>query len=300
MHTDTSATTSSEAAPNTAERFGFGENWARYIRQISEANIIAATSDLAALLTLPSLTNLTLLDIGSGSGIHSLAAMRLGATVTSFDYDEHSVACTRALREQFAGEAAARWNVVGQGSILDETFVASLGYFDVVYSWGVLHHTGAMRRAIASRVTCVTDRTPRHRTVQRPRVDQRLLDCGQASIQLQRGGTFGDDGSAPAVSWRTNRGPRTDRKGTARARDVVVARLHRLVGGISLRGRDSARRRALACGSRLHAACETHGRPTPGVQRVRVCEDASKLSRRSRFSSRDRAAVKQFCVSARA
>ena len=156
MHTDTSATTSSEAAPNTAERFGFGENWARYIRQISEANIIAATSDLAALLTLPSLTNLTLLDIGSGSGIHSLAAMRLGATVTSFDYDEHSVACTRALREQFAGEAAARWNVVGQGSILDETFVASLGYFDVVYSWGVLHHTGAMRRAIAAAVSRVS------------------------------------------------------------------------------------------------------------------------------------------------
>ena len=156
MHTDTSATTSSEAAPNTAGRFGFGENWARYIRQINEANIIAATSDLAALLALPSLTDLTLLDIGSGSGIHSLAAVRLGAAVTSFDFDEHSVACTRALREQFAGEAGARWNVVGQGSILDETFVASLGYFDVVYSWGVLHHTGAMRRAIAAAVSRVS------------------------------------------------------------------------------------------------------------------------------------------------
>ena len=150
------AAVSGEAAPNTAGRFGFGANWVRYLRHISETKIIAATADLAALLALPSLTDLTLLDIGSGSGIHSLAAVRLGATVTSFDYDYDSVACTRSLRDQFAGEAAARWTVVGQGSVLDDSFVASLGHFDIVYSWGVLHHTGAMRRAIAAAVSRVS------------------------------------------------------------------------------------------------------------------------------------------------
>ncbi len=38
--------------------------------------------------------------------------------------------------------------MIEQGSILDEGYVASLGSFDVVYSWGVLHHTGAMWRAL--------------------------------------------------------------------------------------------------------------------------------------------------------
>ncbi len=35
-----------------------------------------------------------------------------------------------------------------RGSVLDDAFMASLGTFDVVYSWGVLHHTGAMWRAL--------------------------------------------------------------------------------------------------------------------------------------------------------
>lgn len=144
-----------EAAPNTPGRFGFGANWARYLREISEPKIQAATADLAALLGMPSLEGRTLLDIGSGSGIHSLAASRLGATVTSFDFDDDSVGCTMALRERFAGAAASRWTVVGQGSVLDADFVAALGHFDIVYSWGVLHHTGAMRRAIDAAVSRV-------------------------------------------------------------------------------------------------------------------------------------------------
>jgi SAM-dependent methyltransferase len=151
----TLAASGTEAPPNTPGRFGFGANWARYLREISEPKIEAATADLAALLGMPSLEGRRLLDIGSGSGIHSLAATRLGATVTSFDFDDDSVGCTMALRERFAGDAAARWTVVGQGSVLDAAFVAALGHFDIVYSWGVLHHTGAMRRAIDAAASCV-------------------------------------------------------------------------------------------------------------------------------------------------
>lgn len=98
-----------EALPNTPGRFGFGANWARYVSELTEPQVVSATADLAALLGRESLAGVSFLDIGSGSGIHSLAACRLGARVTSFDYDADSVGCTMALRERFAGSAASHW-----------------------------------------------------------------------------------------------------------------------------------------------------------------------------------------------
>ncbi len=145
-----------EAAPGTPGRFGFGANWAAYLRDIDLPRIDAATDALAALLDRTSLHGVRVLDIGSGSGIHSLAAFRLGAHVTSFDFDAESVACTSALCERYGRDATSRWTVVGQGSILDPVFVHGLGEFGLVYSWGVLHHTGDLRRAVlaaASRVS---------------------------------------------------------------------------------------------------------------------------------------------------
>lgn len=62
----------------------------------------------------------------------------------SFDFDPDSVAAATELRRRFAPRSD--W-AVEQGSILDAPFVAGLGYFDVVYSWGVLHHTGDLWRA---------------------------------------------------------------------------------------------------------------------------------------------------------
>jgi 2-polyprenyl-6-hydroxyphenyl methylase/3-demethylubiquinone-9 3-methyltransferase len=88
------------------------------------------------------------LDIGSGSGLFSLAARRLGARVHSFDFDPQSVACTRELRRRYFNDDAD-WTVE-EGSALDESYVKSLGHFDVVYSWGVLHHTGEMWKALAN------------------------------------------------------------------------------------------------------------------------------------------------------
>ena len=70
----------------------------------------------------------------------------LGANVYSFDYDQESVACTKYLREKYFPNDE-NWHIE-QGSVLDENYMQQLGNFDIVYSWGVLHHTGAMWQAL--------------------------------------------------------------------------------------------------------------------------------------------------------
>lgn len=121
-------------------RFKFGENWARFLETLDESRIEQATRSLQDLLGTERLDGLSFLDAGSGSGLSSLAAHRLGARVRSFDYDPQSVACTLELSRR---QADGAWPVE-TGSVLDAAFMTRLPAFDIVYSWGVLHHTGAM------------------------------------------------------------------------------------------------------------------------------------------------------------
>ena len=129
------------------ERFAFGENWRSFLASLDEERVRRAEESLRGRLGLADLAGRSFLDVGCGSGLFSLAARRLGARVRSFDYDPQSVACARELRRRFFPEDPA-WEI-GEGSALDAVFLASLGEFDVVYSWGVLHHTGDLHRAIA-------------------------------------------------------------------------------------------------------------------------------------------------------
>jgi SAM-dependent methyltransferase len=127
-------------------RFRFGDNWLDFARGLSADQVAKAESSLRRLLRRDTLAGLSFLDIGSGSGLFSLAARRLGARVHSFDFDADSVACTARLRDlHFAGDR--EWTIE-QGSILEDEYVRGLGTFDVVYAWGVLHHTGALHRAL--------------------------------------------------------------------------------------------------------------------------------------------------------
>lgn len=123
-------------------RFKFGENWTHFLKIIDEERIDDAEESLKEKLCVETLANLTFLDAGSGSGLSSLAACRLGARVHSFDYDPQSVSCTRELKRRYFPNNSD-WTVE-EGSVLDASYMHQLGKFDVVYSWGVLHHTGAM------------------------------------------------------------------------------------------------------------------------------------------------------------
>lgn len=131
--------------------FAFGKNWASYVEGIGESQLEQAGRDLARLLG-DDLRNKRFLDIGCGSGVHALAALRLGAReVVAIDIDPDSVRTTQSLLKARAQSACWR---VRHASVFDLA-QQSLGTFDVVYSWGVLHHTGDMARAIHSAAALV-------------------------------------------------------------------------------------------------------------------------------------------------
>jgi 2-polyprenyl-6-hydroxyphenyl methylase/3-demethylubiquinone-9 3-methyltransferase len=132
----------------TGQRFEFGKNWAWFLETLNDQKIDEAVRSLRDMLETDSLAGKTFLDIGSGSGLFSLAARKLGARVHSFDYDPNSVGCTQELRRRYFPDDE-QWTVES-GSALDAGYIASLGKFDVVYSWGVLHHTGDMWTALAN------------------------------------------------------------------------------------------------------------------------------------------------------
>jgi GalNAc-alpha-(1->4)-GalNAc-alpha-(1->3)-diNAcBac-PP-undecaprenol alpha-1,4-N-acetyl-D-galactosaminyltransferase len=126
--------------------FEFGKNWTQFQRVINDSRVDTAQESLKEMLNITTLRDRTFLDIGCGSGLFSLAARQLGARVHSFDHDQKSVACTLDLKRQYCGDDKG-WKIE-EGSILDEMYVRSLGKFDVVYAWGVLHHTGSMWQAL--------------------------------------------------------------------------------------------------------------------------------------------------------
>ena len=127
------------------ERFRFGKNWQRFLLVLDDERIAEAERSLKGMLGEPD--GKSFLDIGSGSGLFSLAAMGLGASrIHSFDYDPQSVSCTQFLKQRYYPDAV-NWTIQ-QGSVLDTEYLEGLGQWDIVYSWGVLHHTGDMWSAL--------------------------------------------------------------------------------------------------------------------------------------------------------
>lgn len=129
------------------KRYHFGKNWRTFLeRHYSEELLENARSCLLNALLLPNLDGKNFLDIGCGSGLHSLAAYRSGAkNVVSFDYDIDSVETTRLLWRKEG--CPTNWKIL-RGDVLNENFMRRFNDIDIVYAWGVLHHTGNMRKAV--------------------------------------------------------------------------------------------------------------------------------------------------------
>lgn len=134
---------------NTEVAYWFGKNWEQFLEEnYSDERLLETEKSLNLLFGEAGLAGKTFMDIGCGSGLFSLAAWRLGAAqITSIDVDRDSVECCRRLASHVDKKDSSEWNIV-HGSILDQTLLSGLPKCDVVYSWGVLHHTGNMWRAI--------------------------------------------------------------------------------------------------------------------------------------------------------
>jgi 2-polyprenyl-3-methyl-5-hydroxy-6-metoxy-1,4-benzoquinol methylase len=136
--------------------FAFGKNWQSFVKNyVNPERVDEAKKSLANFLCCDNLEGKSFLDIGCGSGLFSLAAYKLGASkILSFDVDLDSVKCCNYLRE--SAREPSHWKVL-KGSSLDENFVFQLERHDIVYSWGVLHHTGNMWKAIENTVKLVAN-----------------------------------------------------------------------------------------------------------------------------------------------
>ena len=134
--------------------FSFGANWQGYVRKaLTPERIDDAVDSLRSFLGAVSLKEKTLLDIGCGSGLFSLAARKLGARVHSFDCDPLSVRCTEELKRHYFPNDD-KWTIE-RGDVLDVNYLNTLGHYDMVYSWGVLHHSGSMWKALENVIPLV-------------------------------------------------------------------------------------------------------------------------------------------------
>jgi 2-polyprenyl-6-hydroxyphenyl methylase/3-demethylubiquinone-9 3-methyltransferase len=137
-----------------ADAFRFGENWQRYIADHLNPEREGMAAESLRDLVGVDLRDKTFLDIGSGSGLFSLCAYKAGAArVTSVDVDPDAVVATQRLRASVGDPE--NW-VVRHDSILDAALVRQLSPVDIVYCWGVLHHTGSMYEAITNAASLVS------------------------------------------------------------------------------------------------------------------------------------------------
>jgi 2-polyprenyl-3-methyl-5-hydroxy-6-metoxy-1,4-benzoquinol methylase len=140
------------------KQFDFGQNWSEFSdNAATQERVAQARAQFASLMGDIELNGRSFLDIGFGQGFSLLSALALGARVAGCDINPKCHEVIDRNRALFP-EVGTGTILLHVGSILDAAAVAALRGmpgsegrgFDVVHSWGVLHHTGDLRRALTN------------------------------------------------------------------------------------------------------------------------------------------------------
>lgn len=129
-----------------SNRFKFGKNWSKYAALVDEDRIKKAELHLQDRFNCDSF-NGVLVDIGSGSGVFTAAASKLGARVQAFDLDIESVVTTKEIVKTFG--LIEKIDFIKQGDILSDESINLIKEASYIYCWGVLHHTGFLWESLA-------------------------------------------------------------------------------------------------------------------------------------------------------
>lgn len=133
------------------QQFAFGRNWQQFVEHaLTPEKIEQARQAFRQLCVGVTFEGRTFLDIGFGQGLALCLAQEMGAVVLGIDIDDDNVPSLQKTLASFHSSCAPRIRIA---SILDRAFVEELrrsGQFDIVHSWGVLHHTGDMWQAICN------------------------------------------------------------------------------------------------------------------------------------------------------
>lgn len=126
--------------------FNFGINWNNFSTKFLDgAKLNIALNSLEQLIGMDNIKCKSFLDIGCGSGIFAIAASKSGAQkVVGIDISKESIETSLFNKQRFLPDGNVEFL---HKSVFDDDF-NELGCYDIVYSWGVLHHTGDMWKAI--------------------------------------------------------------------------------------------------------------------------------------------------------
>jgi len=137
------------------EAFDFGSNWKYYsAAALTTSRVEGAREAFCGLTFGIELKSRSFLDVGFGQGLTALCAADAGAAVCCLDVNPRCAEALELTSQFFPPEAKEKLNLI-VGSILSSSDVRQLreksgsGY-DVVHSWGALHHTGDMQQAFAN------------------------------------------------------------------------------------------------------------------------------------------------------
>jgi SAM-dependent methyltransferase len=133
----------------TQQRFAFGKNWQLYAQNaLTQQKVSEARNSFRKLFAGIDLRGKSFLDVGFGQGLTLFLAQEMGAKVFGIEIDAENIGALTTTAHLFAHCQFPQTHIV---SILDESFIKEHkqnGQFDIVHAWGVLHHTGDMRRAL--------------------------------------------------------------------------------------------------------------------------------------------------------